>query len=86
VSVPISITLIASGLVGFLIARWWAVLVPVGGLALLYAGLNAGWWGHGVGDGWQVAMAILMVVGAAAAAGGATARALVMPRVKRPAT
>ena len=71
---PVALTLLASGVVGFAIVRWWAVCVPVVGLALFYAGLNAGWWGYGVGDGWQIAMAVLMCVGVVGALAGVVVR------------
>lgn len=72
--VPILLTALGSGFVGFVIGRWWAVVVPLGGLTLFYVGLNKGWWGNGVGDAWQLAMAILMFVGVIAALGGVAAR------------
>ncbi len=80
--VPILVTVLASGLVGFVVGRWRALLVPIGGLTLFYVGLNAGWWGYGVGDAWQFAMATLVVAGVVGAVAGVAARALVMPRAK----
>jgi hypothetical protein len=43
-------------------------------LALFYVGLNAGWWGYGVGEAWQIAMAVLMCVGVVGALAGVAAR------------
>jgi hypothetical protein len=74
VGLPIALTLLASGVVGVAIGRWWAVIIPVVGLALFYVGLNAGWWGYGVGDAWQIAMAVLMGVGVVGALAGVAAR------------
>jgi hypothetical protein len=70
--------MLASGLVGFVIGRWWAVVVPLGGLTLFYVGLNVGWWGNGVGDAWQLAMGILMAAGVVAVVVGLAARAVVL--------
>jgi hypothetical protein len=77
--------LVASAALAFIVGRWWTILVPIAALGVFYAGLNYGWWGSGVGDGWQFVMAIAMVVGGLAAAGGVTMRALVRPRAKPPA-
>lgn len=54
--------------------------MPVGALGLFYAGLNAGWWGSGVGDGSQFAMAFVMGAGILAAALGVAGRTLLRRR------
>lgn len=82
--VPIVLTLFTSGLVGFLIGRWWAVAVPIGGLTLFYVGLGVGWWGYGLGEAWQVAMLVLMLVGVLGAVVGIAARTLMRPPAARP--
>lgn len=40
----------------------------------------AGWWGHGVGDGWQFAMLLFVGVGVLAAALGVWARGALVAR------
>ena len=77
---PIVLTFLASGVVGFVIGRWWAIVVPIGGLSLFYVGLNVGWWGYGVGEAWQVAMAYLMCVGVLGTVAGVAGRGFVMRR------
>lgn len=55
---------------GLIIGRWVALLIPALAIPLFYIGLRYGWWGYGVGDGWQyVALAVTIV--AMAASGGA---------------
>jgi len=39
-----------------------SLLLPFCIWPLFYAGLNKGWWGYGVGDGWQTVMASLIVL------------------------
>jgi hypothetical protein len=80
VEVVLVVILIASAVIAFAIGRWWVVFVPVAGIGAFYTGLNAGWWGNGVGDGWQFVMAGIMAVGVLAAAVGAGARTLVTRR------
>jgi hypothetical protein len=82
--VVIAIILAASALIGFVVRRWWAVLVPIAAFGLFYAGLNAEWWGNGVGDGWQYVMAFFMVLGALAAGIGVLARTVARRRAERP--
>ena len=65
---------VACGLVGLLIGRWWALLVPVvlwAGIALFLL-VNDGWYGAGWGDfgiALNVITAILSVLLAAAGVG-----------------
>jgi hypothetical protein len=63
------ITLIVSiatcAAVGYVVARPWVVAVAVGAIIAFYVGLDSGWWGNGTGDGWQLAMLIVMAVAAA---------------------
>ena len=75
--------LVVSAVTGFVVGRWWALFVPVAALGTFYAGLNAGWWGSGVGDGWQFAMATVMGGSAFATVLGVVARALIKPRAER---
>jgi hypothetical protein len=61
------VTAVPSALVGFLVGRWPAVFVAPAIWALYILGLTQDWWVYGVGDGWHYGL----IVGAAAAAGGA---------------
>jgi hypothetical protein len=49
---------------GLLTGRWAAVAVVAAAIPVYYLGLNAGWWGHGVGDGWQYVLVAATLVGA----------------------
>jgi hypothetical protein len=56
-------------LLGFVTRRPSAMLKAPGIVVLYYLGLRYGWWGSGVGDGWQFAMsdaATAALIGAAA--------------------
>jgi uncharacterized membrane protein len=55
--------LIGFPLVGLVVRRWTAILLPLIGWPLFYVGLNEGWWGYGTGDGWQYVAAVLTAVG-----------------------
>ena len=39
------------------------VVLPLVGVPLFYAGLKSGWWGAGVGDGWEYVAALFTLVG-----------------------
>jgi hypothetical protein len=60
--------------VGFAIGRLFALVIAPAGVALFYVGLDAGLWGHGVGEGWRYAMLILAMASALGAAVGVAAR------------
>lgn len=64
---------LASIVMGAWSGRWVALVVPAFLVAVYYGGLVAGWWGHGVGDAWQVAA---VVVGAVITSGTAVAVAV----------
>ena len=54
--------LLAFPLLGALTRRWSVLILALVGWPLFYAGLARGWWGYGVGDGWQyVAVAVTAV-------------------------
>jgi hypothetical protein len=67
--------LIAFPLVGLLARRWRVMLLPAVGWPLFYVGLDQGWWGSGLGDGWQLAAIVLTAVGLVT-----TAVAIALPR------
>lgn len=46
-----------------LIRQWWAISLPLVVIPVFYVGLKSRWWGAGVGDGWQYAAALVMVIG-----------------------
>lgn len=75
--------LIGSAGLAFAVGRWWTIFIPIALLGALYAGLNAGWWGSGLGNRWQVAMAFVMGAGVLAALTGLAARSLVKPQVEQ---
>jgi hypothetical protein len=62
-------TVIVSIMGGLLIGRWVALIVPAVLIPLFYTGLRLGWWGYGVGDGWQYAGAFITIVTVAATGG-----------------
>ena len=64
---------------GFILGRWAVTLAAPGAWVLFILGEKQGWWGHGVGDGWEYAL----IVGAAAAAAGAAVGVAVRRRVAR---
>jgi ascorbate-specific PTS system EIIC-type component UlaA len=73
-----------------LIHQWWVIALPLTLIPLFYAGLASGWWGAGVGDGWQlVAVAATVLALLAATLGVAAGRVATRearrdrPRVRR---
>jgi hypothetical protein len=62
-------TVIGSVVSGLLIARWVALVIPAVLIPLFYIGLRYGWWGYGVGDGWQYVGAAITIVTIAATGG-----------------
>lgn len=75
----IALIAVAAAVVGALVGRWM-VAIPVTLAWIVYSvGLDLGWWGNGVGDGWVAAAAL----GALAATLGATAGVALRPSVTR---
>jgi hypothetical protein len=68
VAVPVLLAVLAVS--AALIRRWWALVVPLAAVPFLYAGLRNGWWGDGVGEGWQYAAVMVTAVGLLASALG----------------
>ena len=61
---PFALSLLAA----VVVRRWWALIVPLVAVPLYYAGLRYGWWGGGVGDGWQLLAAFLTAIAVAGCA------------------
>jgi len=55
--------LIAFPVAGAILRRWTALTLPLVGWPLFYLGLDQGWWGYGLGDGWQDSAVALTLVG-----------------------
>jgi hypothetical protein len=66
-----------------LIHQWWVMAVPLAVIPLFYAGLVKGWWGAGVGDGWQFVAAAATLLALLAATLGVAAGRLVNRSVRR---
>jgi hypothetical protein len=66
--------LVAGAALGALVARWPVVPVAAGAWPAFMLGLEQGWWGNGVGDGWQVSLVVGAAAGAVGAAFGVWAR------------
>ena len=60
--------------VGFLIGRWAIVIVLAAAWPVYFLGLHQEWWGHGVGDGWQVILVAGTLAALCAGAAGVFAR------------
>jgi hypothetical protein len=75
----LTLMLILAGCValGFAIARWWSVLIPVAGVLIFYLTLWRGWWGDGIGDDWVPIVALLAGAVATCTAAGVVVRRLV---------
>ena len=73
--------LIAFPLAGLMIRRWTAVALPAIGWPLFYLGLDQGWWGHGLGDGWQDVAIWALLVGLFSTAVAVGLARRVKPRV-----
>lgn len=74
---------VASTLGGVAVGRWWVLLVPLAGWPLFYGGLAAGWWLHGVGDGWEWAAAVTTAVSVLGGLVGLAARRSASRKVDR---
>jgi hypothetical protein len=72
------LTFLVTGLVavaaGALVGRWWILIVAACAWPVVFIGFLADWWGSGVGDGWPLALAMLIVISVAGAALGVLAR------------
>jgi hypothetical protein len=66
-----------------LIHQWWVTALPLTLIPLFYAGLAKGWWGAGVGDGWQFVAAAATVLALLAATLGVEAGRVLSRLVRR---
>jgi hypothetical protein len=47
------------------VGRWWLLILPLVAWPLQFVGRHEGWWGSGLGDGWQAGLIIGAAVGVA---------------------
>ena len=66
-----------SMVVAFVVGRWWVLICPLVVVPMFYLGADRGWWGNGLGDGWQY----VMVFGVALAVASGTVGVLVRSRL-----
>jgi hypothetical protein len=59
---------------GFLVGRGIVVAPAAAAPSLYWYSLKAGWWGYGVGDGWQYALVVMTILAVAGVATGVVAR------------
>lgn len=60
--------LVTFPLVGAASRVWTALVLPLVGWPLFYSGLDQGWWGNGLGDGWEFVAACALLLGVASTA------------------
>ena len=68
------LVLLAFGVLGALAARWAVLVVPAFAWTLYFTGRKAGWWGSGLGDGWEAALTLLILSSTVAVAAGVALR------------
>ena len=61
----------------FVVGRWWVLICPLLVVPTFYLGLDQGWWGKGVGDGWQYVMVFALALALGSATVGLVARLLI---------
>jgi hypothetical protein len=81
--IPVIVVAAAFVAAGFAMARWPVVVIAAALVPFYFAGLVAGWWGSGVGDGWQFALAIGTAASTVGALVGVATRRLVNHREPR---
>jgi hypothetical protein len=62
VALPLLLFFAVFGALATFARQLWLVLLPLVAIPLFHAGLRLGWWGAGVGDGWQYAAALVTLV------------------------
>ena len=76
---------IAPSFAALLLGRMWLLLVPLLGWPLFFLGLYMKWWGYGVGDGWEFAMTLWLLLGVFCVSAGLGIRRLIATaRARRP--
>ena len=61
-------------LIGYLVGRWGIVFSAAAVMPIYFLGVHAGWWGHGVGDGWEAALMVTTLIVTGGTALGVPAR------------
>jgi hypothetical protein len=80
----LAMAIVVFAAIGFLAGRVVALAVPLFIWGCFFTGLAAGWWGSGLGDAWEYALALTCgACVAACAAGVATRRTLLAARRRR---
>lgn len=79
---PVIIPTVALFLAALLLGRRWLLLVPLSGWPLVFLGLYMGWWGYGVGDGWQFMVVLWALVGVAAVGLGLVLESTLPPALR----
>jgi hypothetical protein len=79
----LAIVAIAFVVAGVVVGRIWAFLLPFVLWGLFYLSLQQGWWGAGVGDGWQYVMVFTILLSLAATAVGLIIRRVTVLVVAR---
>jgi uncharacterized membrane protein YhaH (DUF805 family) len=71
---------VGCALVGVLVGRWWVLILPLVVVPVFYLGTDQGWWGHGLGDAWQVAMMFVLLLALVVTAAAISLRRIVRRR------
>jgi hypothetical protein len=79
-SETVLLVLLAALPVAGLVLGPWSLVLPFGLVPAWYLGLDQGWWGSGLGDGWQVAMLVVLAVAVVLTAAGLISRAVMSER------
>jgi hypothetical protein len=83
VNVVVPLLLAVFAAIAAVVRRLWTLVLPLVVVPLFYAGLKSGWWGSGVGDGWEFAAALVTIAGFIGAVLGLLLGRLVTRTVRR---
>ena len=72
--------IVGLGAIAFFVGRWWILVLPFAVVPIFSLGLDQGWRGSGVGDGWQYVMVFVLALAVGAVAVGLAGRALTRRR------